>query len=109
MKLHLRPDRKPLGDDLEILRLEPLAERRSEDLARLAADQGVSVSELAALRERFVDRHVPRLAILDEEDGVRDPVEELDSRKGPSKEGGERRSRISLVRGRGAIVLVFNP
>ena len=69
----------------------------------------MSVSELAALRERFVDRHVPRLAILDEEDGVRDPVEELNSRKGPSKEGGERRGWISLVGAGGAIVLVFNP
>src|ERR1700728_2562542 len=70
MELHLSPNRKPFGDDLEILRLEPLAERRGEDLARLAADQRASVSELAALRERFVDRHIPRLAILDEEDGV---------------------------------------
>jgi dihydrodipicolinate synthase/N-acetylneuraminate lyase len=99
MDLHLAPDRKPFGDDLEILRLELLAERRGEDLARLAADQRPSVSELAALRERFVDRHIARLAILDEEDGVRDLVEELNSREGPSKDGGERRGRIALVGG----------
>jgi hypothetical protein len=108
MKLHLAPDRKPFGDDLDILGLEPLASawRRFRSPA---ANQRLSVSELAAPRKRFVDRHVPRLAILDEEDGVGDPVEELDSRKRPSKDGGERRSRITLVGGARRIVLVFNP
>ena len=96
MELHPAPDRKSFGDDLEILRLETLAKRSCKDLARLAADQRMAVGEPAATRERFVDRDIARLVILDEEDGVGDPVEELDSREGPSKHGGERRGRIVL-------------
>ena len=99
MKLHLSPDREPFGDHLEILRLEPLAERRGENLARLAADQRVTVGESAAAHQRFVDRDIARLIILDEEDGIGDAVEKLDSRERPSKDGGERRGRIALVGG----------
>ncbi len=95
MQLHPAPDRKPFGDDPEILRFEPLAEWGREDLARLAADQSVTVGEPAAMGERFVDRDVARLVILDEEDGVSDAVEELNSRERPSEDGGEQRGRIA--------------
>src|SRR5277367_6400891 len=98
MELHPAADRKPFGDDLEILRLEPLPERGGEDLARLAADQRMAVGEPAATGERFVDRDIARLVVLDEEDGVGDAVEEFNSRERPSKGGGERRGRIAFVR-----------
>ena len=91
MELHLGPDRKPFGDDREILRFETLAERAHEDLARPAAEQRPLVGELAAMRERFVDRDIARFVILDEEDRVGDPVEQLDSREWSSKDGGEDR------------------
>ena len=110
MELHLGPDRKPFGDDLEILRFEALAERAQEDLARPAADQRPLVGELAAMRERFVDRDIARLVILDEEDRVGDPVEKLNSRERSSKDGGERRRRIvARSAARGDNLLIFNP
>ena len=98
MELHLSPDRKPFGDDREILRFETLAERAHEDLARPAAEQRPLVGELAAMRERFVDRDIARFVILDEEDRVGDSVEQLDSREWSSKDGGETGGRIVLDR-----------
>ena len=98
MELHTAPDRKPFGDDPQILRFVTLAERAHEHLARLAADQRPAVGEPTAMGERFVDRDIARLVVLDEEDGVGDAVEKLNSRKRPSKDGGERRGRIAFVR-----------
>jgi 1-pyrroline-4-hydroxy-2-carboxylate deaminase len=49
--------------------------------------------------ERFVDRDIARLVILDEEDGVGDAVEKLHSGERPPKDRGERRDRIALVGG----------
>ena len=72
---------------------------RGEDLARLAADQRAAcLAKPAAMGERFVDRDIARLVVLDEEDGVGDAVEKLDSRKRPPKDGGERRRRIGFDR-----------
>ena len=96
MKLHPAADRQALGDDLEILGLEALAERRRKHLARLAADERPLVGEVAAIGERLVDRDVARLAILDEEDDVGDVVEKLDCRKWPSEDSGERGGGIVL-------------
>jgi dihydrodipicolinate synthase/N-acetylneuraminate lyase len=97
MKLHPAADRKSLGDDLEILRFETLAKRGHENLACLAADQPAAIGESAAMGKRFVDRYIAGLVVLDEEDGVGDTVEKLNSRKRPSKDGGERRGRIAVV------------
>ena len=107
MKLHPAADRQALGDHLEILGLEALAERRREHLARLAADQRPLVGEVAAIGERLVDRDVARLAILDEEDDVGDVVEKLDRRKRPPEDSRERRRRIVLGRARRAILPDF--
>ena len=96
MALHLSPDRESLGDDLEILRLEPLAERRGKDLARLPADQRALAGEPAAMGERIVDRDIARLLILDEEDGVGDAVEELQAWKRAAEDRGERRRRVDF-------------
>ena len=98
MELHPAPDRESFGDDLEILRLEALAERSCKDLARLAADQRMAVGEPAATSERIVDRDIARLVILDEEDDVADTVEELDARERASEHRGERRGRIVFGR-----------
>ncbi len=97
MKLHPAADRQALGDDLEILGLETLAERRRKHLARLAADQRPLVGEAAALGERLVDRDVAGLAILDEEDDVGDMVEKLDRRKRPPEDRSKRRRGIVLA------------
>jgi hypothetical protein len=94
MKLHPAADRQPVGDDLEILGLETLPERRRKHLARLAADERPLVSEVAAIGERLVDRDVAGLAILDEEDDVGDVVEKFDCRKRPPKDSGQRSRRI---------------
>jgi 1-pyrroline-4-hydroxy-2-carboxylate deaminase len=97
MKLHPAANREALGDDFEILRLETLAERAHEDLARLAADERATIGEAAAVGEGFVDRNVARFLILDEEDRIGDAVEEFNARKRTPKDSGERRNRISLV------------
>jgi 1-pyrroline-4-hydroxy-2-carboxylate deaminase len=97
MKLHPAADRKSLGDDLEILRFETLAERAHENFACLAADQPSAIVESAAMGKRFVDGYIAGLVVLDEEDDVGDAVEKLNSRKRPSKDGGERRGRIAVV------------
>ena len=109
MTLHPAADREPFGDDLEILRLEPLAERRGKDLARLAADQRALAGEPAAMGERIVDRDIARLLILDEEHGIGDAVEELDARKRTPEDRGERRRRVGFDRLARAIVRIFNP
>ena len=96
MTLHPATDREPFGDDLEILRLEPLAERRGKDLARLAADQRALAGEAAAMGERIVDRDIARLVVLDEEHGVGDAVEELNAWKRTPKDRGERRRRVGF-------------
>ena len=106
MKLHPAADRQALGDDLEILGLEALAERRRKHFARLAADERPLVGEGAAIGERLVDRDVAGLAILDEEDDVGDVVEKLDCRKRPPEDSGERGGGI--VPGRaGAFLPIF--
>ena len=96
MTLHSATDRESFGDDLEILRLEPLAERRGKDLARLAADQRAFASEPAAMGERIIDRDIARLVIFDEEHGVGDAVEELDPGKRAPKDRGQRRRRVGF-------------
>ena len=96
MALHPATDREPFGDDLEILRLEPLAERGGKDLARLAADQRAFASEAAAMGERLVDRDIARLVVFDEEHGVGDAVEELNAWKRTPKDRGERRRRVGF-------------
>ncbi len=96
MALHPGPDRESFGDDLEILRLEPLAERRGKDLARLAADERTLAGEPAAMGKRIVDRDIARLLVLDEEDGIGDAVEQLNARKRAPKDRGERRRRADL-------------
>ena len=91
MTLHPATDREPLRNHLEILRLEPLAQRRGKDLARLAADQRAFASKAAAMGERLVDRDIARLVVLDEEHGIGDAVEKLDARKRTPKDRSERR------------------
>ena len=98
MELHSSADREPFRQDLKILRFETLAKGGRKDLARLAADQRAAVGESAAMGERFVDRDIAGLVVLDEKDGVGDAVEKLDPRKRPSEDGGERRRRIAFVR-----------
>jgi 1-pyrroline-4-hydroxy-2-carboxylate deaminase len=98
MALHPATDREPFGDDLEILRLEPLAERRGEDLARFATDEGALAREPAAMDERLIDRDIAPLVVLDEEHGVGDAVEELYAWKRAAEDRGERRRRVGFDR-----------
>ena len=107
MALHPAADRESFGDDLEILRLEPLAERRGKDLARLAADQSAFAGEPAAMGERLIDRDIARLVILDEEHGVGDAVEQLDARNGRPRIAASDAAGSASTFAR-AIVRIFN-
>ena len=46
--------------------------------------------------QRFVDRDIARMPVLDEEDRVGDPVKELDSGERAPENGGQRRRGIAF-------------
>src|SRR5258708_7896053 len=50
------------------------------------------------MSERIVDRNIPRLLVLDEEDGIGDAVEEFDAGKRTPKDRGERHRRVGFHR-----------
>ena len=94
MQLKPAADREPFREHPAVLRLETVAERGGEDFARLAADQRALAGDLAAKDERFIDRDISRLPILDEEDDVANAIEKLNSGERASEGGGEFQDRV---------------
>ena len=95
MKLEPAADRESFREHPAVLLLETIPERRGEDFARLVADQRPLAGDLAAKDERFIDRDISRVLVLDEEDDVADAIEKLNSREWASEGGGEFQCRVS--------------